>query len=161
MGQDVIILVIAWILTIVGLIIFIPKNKIREAIVIFLFKQLITWIIGLIVAELRLIEYPVREFSYASQASFSFEYFIYPAICVIFNLHYPENKKPLRQFMYYFSYCSAITIVEVLCERYTNIIKYINWEWYVTWISLFITFYMSRKFYLWFFKLNKNKRGST
>lgn len=161
MGTDAFILVIGWIATTVGLIIFVPKDKIREAIMIFLFKQMITWVIGLAVAELKLLEYPVREFSYATRASFGFEYFIYPAISVIFNLHYPAGKKPFRQFMHYASYCSAITVLEVICERYTNIIRYIHWEWYVTWISLFITFYISRKFYLWFFKLNKNKNGST
>ncbi len=155
MGYEAIILVIAWIITSIGLIIFVPKIKIREAIVIFLFKQLITWVVGLLVAELGLIIYPIRSFAYATQASFDFEYFIYPAICVIFNLHYPVGTKPLRQLIHYFSYCSAITIIEVIIERNTDIIDYVHWEWYVTWITLFITFWVSRKFYLWFFKLNK------
>ena len=155
MGLDAAILAFAWLLTIGMLFIFIPRDKIREALVIFLFKQLITWIIGLLVVELGLIEYPVRSFANASWTSFDFEYFIYPAICVVFNLHYPVGKKPLKQLMHYVNYCSAITFVEVLIERYTDIIEYIHWEWYVTWITLFITFYVSRRFYLWFFKLTK------
>lgn len=135
------------------LILFIPKNKFREAQVIFFFKQLMTWVLGLTVAQLRLIEYPVREFAYASKVSFSFEYFIYPAICVVFNLHYPEGKSLIRQFMHFFYFCTVMTIIEVICERYTNILKYIHWTWYATWITLFITFYLSRKYYLWFYKL--------
>lgn len=158
MGFETIILVTAWVITTIVLIIFVPKTKIREAMVIFLFKQLITWIVGLLVVELGLIIYPVKSFTNASQTSFDFEFFIYPAICVVFNLHYPEGKKPLIQLMHYISYCSAITVVEVLIERYTDIIEYIHWEWYVTWITLFITFYASRKFYIWFFKLGKKSK---
>ncbi|WP_345788342.1 CBO0543 family protein [Desulfosporosinus orientis] len=62
---------------------FIPKDKIRKALIAFLFKQVITWAVGLGVVELRLIEYPVRLFPYANRTSFSFEYFIYPSICAI------------------------------------------------------------------------------
>lgn len=160
MNTDLLILVFAWIITIIILILFIPKNKLREAQLVFLFKHVITWVIGLLVVELRLIEYPVRLFSYANRTSFSFEFFIYPSICAVFNIHYPNKKGIFKQFIYYFNFCSAMTIIEVLCERYTNIINYIHWTWYVTWITLFITFYLSRKFYLWYFKL-KDKTAQT
>lgn len=151
MSIEIIILVLAWILSIIMLILYVPKNKIREAQVIFLFKQVMTWLLGLTVAQFKLIEYPVRAFEYATRTSFSFEYFIYPSICVVFNLHYPEGKGSLKQSIYYFNYCSIITIIEVLCEKYTNIIKYTNWTWYITWISFFLTFYASRRYYIWFF----------
>ncbi len=155
MSIDVMILVIAWALTIIMLVLFTPKAKIREALVIFMFKQFMTWLLGLVVSQYRLIEYPVREFAYATKTSFSFEYFIYPAICVVFNLHYPEKKTPIRQFMYFAYFCTVMTGIEVLCEKYTNIINYIHWGWYATWISLFITFFISRKYYVWFFSKNK------
>ncbi len=154
MSAEVIILVMAWILTIIMLFILVPKAQLREAQVIFFFKQLITCFIGLLVAQYGLIEYPVREFSRATKASFSFEFFVYPSICVIFNLHYPVAKTPIRQFMHYFYYCTAITVFEVFCEKYTMVIQYIHWTWYITWITLFITFYISRKYYVWFFKLD-------
>jgi len=155
MRIEAVILIIAWLITIIGLIIFVPKNKIREAFVIFLFKQVITWIFGLLVVELGLIVYPVRSFAHATWTNFDFEYMIYPATCVIFNLYYPVGKKGFRQFMHYVIYCSAITIIEIFIERYTDILDYIHWNWFVTWITLFITFYISRKFYLWFFKIYK------
>jgi hypothetical protein len=41
-----------------GILLFIPKNKIRLAVVAFLFKQEITFLLGLMVVELGLIEYP-------------------------------------------------------------------------------------------------------
>lgn len=143
----------AWFLTIIMLLYFVPKNKIREAWLIFLFKQFITWVTGLVVVQYRLIEYPVRLFSYANRASFTFEFFIYPSMCVIFNLHYPASKSQIRQFFYYVYFCTAITGLEVVLERYTELLKYIRWHWSITWITLLITFYMSRVFYLWFFQL--------
>lgn len=131
---------------------FVPRYKIREANQIFLFKQFLTWILGLAVAEYKLIEYPVRFFAYATRASFTFEYLVYPAICVLFNLHYPERKSPANQLLYYVIYSSAIAITEAVLERYTNVIVYINWHWYYTWISIFATFFISRLYYRWFFK---------
>jgi hypothetical protein len=155
MNRDYMFIIIGWVVTIGLLLKFIPKNKIREAHVAFFFKQLLTWLLGLLVVELRLIEYPVRLFSYANKTSFTFEYFIYPSLCAIFNVHYPEKKSAFGQFMYFFYYCTTITILEIYVEKYTNILKYIHWNWYITWITLFITFYATRKYYVWFFKLNR------
>jgi hypothetical protein len=154
--KETVILSLAWILTASMLIIYIPRDKIREAQVIFFFKQTMTWIIGLLVVELRLIEYPVEIFKYATKASFTFEYFIYPSLCAVFNLHYPNGKSLTRKLLYYSYYCTGMTVVEVLCERYTNIIKYIHWSWYITWITLLFTFYTSRKYYVWFFRLKSS-----
>lgn len=155
MSVDYILIAVQWAIMIVLLILFIPKHKIREAQVAFLFKQFVTWVLGLLVVELRLIEYPVRLFPYANKTSFTFEYFIYPSICAIFNVHYPENKGHFGQFVYYFIYCTTLTGVEVIAEKYTNILKYIHWNWFITWISLFVTFYITRRYYIWFFKLGK------
>src|SRR5690554_1168980 len=74
-----IILALVWIITILGLIRLTPRNQIRDAHVIFLFKQVLTWIFGLLVVQFHLIEYPVRMLHKATMTSFSFEYFIYPA----------------------------------------------------------------------------------
>lgn len=136
------------------LVIFVPKNKIREAIVILMFKQAMTWILGLAAVQLAWLEYPDRLlFSDATQTSFTFEYIVFPAICVFFVLYYPKNYGWAGRFMYYVVYCSAITIVEVLIEHYTTAINYNEeWHWYTTWLSVFVTFYISWKFYLWFFK---------
>lgn len=153
MNRDYIFEIIGWIITIGLLFKFIPKNKIRQALVAFHFKQVITWILGLTVVQYKLIEYPVRLFPYANKSSFTFEYFIYPSLCAMFNVNYPQEKKAFGQFMYYCYYCTAITIVELYVEKYTNILKYIHWTWYITWITLFITFYCTRTYFVWFFKL--------
>ena len=154
MNINYILIAIEWIVTIGLLVKFIPKNKIRLALVAFHCKQLITWVMGLSVAQLKLIEYPVRLFPYANKASFTFEFFAYPSFCAIFNVNYPEKKSAFGQFMYYFYYCTTLTVIEVIVERYTDTLKYIHWTWYITWITLFITFYLSRIYCVWFFKQN-------
>lgn len=154
MTKEIIISIVEVILTIAVLIRFIPKNKIREAQVAYLFKLVLTWLLGLIVAEYKLIEYPFRLFAYANKASFLFEFFFYPAMCSVFIVNYPEKKSSFIQFMYYFSWCTVITIIEVIQERYTDILTYKHWTWYVTWITLYMTFYLSKKYNNWFFRKN-------
>ena len=157
MQIEIIIQIAALVITALLFMVLIPKNKIRQAHVAFLFKQVLTWIFGLMVAEFRLIEYPVRLFAHATRASFTFEYFVYPGICAFFNIFYPEDKNFFRQLVHYIIYCSGITIFEVILLSYTDIIKYTNWTWYWTWITLFVTFYISRKYYVWFFSTDDKK----
>jgi len=138
---------------ILALLIWIPRKNIRHSIVIFFFKQFMTWILGLVVVELGLITYPVREFEKASHTSFSFEYFIYPAICVLFNLYYPREKSLPHRIGWFLLFPTWMTALEVMIEHYTQLINYIHWAWYWTWLSLFITFVFSFLFYHWFFKI--------
>ena len=148
-----IILMTTIIIIIASLVLFIPKEKVRDACLIFLFKESITWIIGLYVVQKGWIEYPIRlVFEKATSTSFVFEFLVYPAICVFFNLNYPQKSTPFVKVMYYCLIVSAITAFEAFLESHTLLIKYTGWTWYWTWLTLFATFYASRKFYLWFFK---------
>ncbi len=151
MKWDSFLLIFVWILGI-ALIFVIPKDKKRIAIVVFLFKQFITLLLGLIVVEFNLLSYPVRFFSEVNRASFTYEYFIYPVCCSVFNVYYPNTRSYLFKLGYYAAFCTVLTIPEVMIEHHTNLIKYIHWNWYWTWSSLFITFFLSRLFCKWFFK---------
>ncbi|MBM7867155.1 hypothetical protein GTO89_10310 [Heliobacterium gestii] len=140
----------AWIVMAIALIYYVPKEKFRDSILIFFFKQLLTWFSGILVVQWNLIVYPVRLFASAVNTSFTFEFFVYPGICVLFNLYFPEHRSLLRKAIHYVIYTSGITVFEVVLENYTNLIKYIHWSWYWTWITLFLTFMASRYFYRWF-----------
>ncbi|MFD1040659.1 CBO0543 family protein [Virgibacillus byunsanensis] len=144
------ILIFAWILT-ACLLFIIPKDRKRIAIVAFLFKQAITLLFGLAVVEYNLISYPIRFFSDVNRASFTFEYFAYPTICGIFVSFYPYYRTRLYKLGYYASFCTVLTIPELLLEKYTDVIEYLHWSWYWTWITLFITLMLSRRFCVWFF----------
>ncbi|WP_347551228.1 CBO0543 family protein [Pseudalkalibacillus hwajinpoensis] len=152
MSKDKCILYFIWIVTGVLLYKFIPRNKLRQGILVMFSKQCISWFFGLLVVEKGLIKYPVRLFKKSNKMSFTFEYFIYPAFCAIFNLNYPENRNKFIKFVYYLFHVGLITCGEVLAERYTNIIKYVKWKWYWSFLTLGMTNYLSRLFYKWFFK---------
>ncbi|MBU9711366.1 CBO0543 family protein [Evansella tamaricis] len=152
MSKDKRILIFFWILAIGLLFRYVPRNKIRHGALSFLYKQIITWLFGLIVVEKGLIKYPVREFKKAYKGSFSFEYFLYPSLCVIFNLYYPEKRSKLFKFLYINIHAGALTLCEVLIEKYTNLIKYVKWKWYWSYLTMGVTYYTSRLFYRWFFQ---------
>jgi hypothetical protein len=135
------------------LIKFVPKDKIRHALVPFLSKQVITWLFGLLVVEKNLIEYPYRPFFKKTyKASFCFEYFFYPLVSTLFNLYYPEKRNILIKTLYYFIHTSLITWLEVLIVTYTKLIRYKKWNWYWSFITIGFSNYLSRVFYKWFFK---------
>ena len=55
MNRERAIIITEWIIMIIMLIKFIPRSRVREAHVAFLFKQLLTWLLGLAVVEFGLI----------------------------------------------------------------------------------------------------------
>ena len=143
----------AIIMTMVLLIKFVPRQKIREAQVSFLFQQAITWFFGLLVVEKKLIKYPYRRyFKRAVKSSFLFEYFICPAISALHNLYYPEKKSVLRRLLYTCSYSGLITFLEFFIEKYTDLITYRKWSWYWSFLSLSSVFYLSWLYSRWYFK---------
>ncbi|MFC0414545.1 CBO0543 family protein [Cytobacillus solani] len=136
-----------------GILFFIPKNKIRLAIVAFLFKQIITFLICLVVVELGLLEYPIRLFSSINRTSFTYEYYAFPVTCAIFTVWYPHDRRTFIKLGYYIAFTSILTLGEVIIEKNTDLIKYIHWEWYISWITICLSFYLTRSFCVWFFAL--------
>lgn len=135
-----------------GILFFIPKKKRRLAIVAFSVTQINTFLVGVVVVELGLLKYPVRLFASINRTSFTFEYYAFPAVCAAFNVWYPNDRSTLAKLGYYAGFTTVLIIGEVIIEKYTELIKYIHWEWYISWISIFLSFYISRLFCVWFFK---------
>ncbi|MDN3019164.1 hypothetical protein PH210_23610 [Paenibacillus sp. BSR1-1] len=144
-------LFVVWLITL-GLVFIIPKRKRRIAIVAFLFTQVITWILGLVVVEYGLIAYPVRDLPTINYTSLTFEFLSFTVLCGVVNAYYPHARSKMMKFLYFASFCTILTILEVIIEKYTDLIEYLHWSWYLTWISLFISFMLSRWFCVWFFK---------
>lgn len=119
--------------------------------VAFLFKQLITFLIGLMVVELGLLEFSVREFASINRTSFTFEYYAFTVVCAAFNVWYPIGRSIPIQFAYYAGYSSVLTSIEVIIEKYTDLIEYIHCDWYIAWITMCLLFLISRLFCVWFF----------
>lgn len=149
---DITILIVSWIIAIVLFYFLVAASKLREAILGFLSMQVLTWPLGYLVVELNLIRYPVRVFETATQSSFTFEFFVFPIVSALYNLYYPRDSK-VAGFLYTAIIVSVLTGAEVILEKFTDTIEYINWEWYYSWISMFIVLYISYGIWKWF--LNK------
>lgn len=148
---------LSWIVMSLLLIKFVPRNKIREAHVAFLFKQVITWLMGLFIVENGCIKYPVRTFfKKSTKSSFTFEYFVFPALNVLFNIYYPEKRNSYLKAAYYATHTLLITILEWIALKYTKLIRYKKWRLDYTFISIWISYYISRLYQKWFFKDNFN-----
>ncbi|MFH5181337.1 CBO0543 family protein [Paenibacillus sp. TAB 01] len=157
--METLILYTVWIITAILLVIFINRKTLIRAQVSFLFMQVPSWLFGALVVQGRLIEYPVGFLSIAYRASFTFEFFVFPAISSIFNVHFPKEKPWFVKTIYVFSFPTVITIIEVFLEKYTELIKYLNWTWYLSFITVTITLLISYCYYLWFFEKIKKIYG--
>ena len=147
----------SWIIVTILLIKFIPRDKIREAHTSFFFKQFITWLFGLLVVEKKFISYPNRMFfKHANKTSFTFEYFVYPGLCTLFNLYYPLERSNIIKILYYLLHTSIITVFEALAVKYTNLINYKKWTWYYSFITVWLTYYLSHNYHKWYFKRHEN-----
>jgi hypothetical protein len=139
-----------WVISFVLLFIFIPKNKVRDAWVSFLFMQFPAWILGLVVVQLGLIEYPSRFFARAVSTSFTFEFLAFPAVSAIYNVYYPLKKALWKKIFYIIIFPTVLVITELIIKDYTDLIKYIHWTWSLSWISITLTLLVSYWFYKWF-----------
>ncbi|WP_227937219.1 CBO0543 family protein [Alkalihalobacillus deserti] len=151
MSKDKFSLLLLWLIMAGVLFKCIPQNKTRHGILAFFYMQTLTWFWGLVVTEKGLIKYPVRFFKQSNKSSFSFEYFIFPAMCSIFNIFYPKGKNKFFKLLYYILHSGIITAIEVMMERFTNLIEYKKWKWYWSFLTIGISYYSSRLFYRWFF----------
>lgn len=135
--------IVAWLIAIILFYLLIPKSKKREALLSIFVMQMFTWPLGFIVADLKLISYPVRFFEYATTASFTFEYFVFPVVSALFNQYYPKNSSYIKVFIYTSVIVSIITIGEFILEAYTDNIHYIHWDWYWSWLSMFVLLHIA------------------
>lgn len=148
-----------WSITIFSLILL-PKKRLHEASIVAMFQQFVTWSLGLLVAELNLIQYPVREFASVNKTSFTFEFLVYPVLSAFYVLYYPVGRSRWKQFLYTSIIITVSIISEVIFEKYTDLITYIHWKWYVSLVSVYATLELVRIFHRWFFKVESPKKKS-
>lgn len=123
----------------------------RDWVVVFLYKSLLDSLWGTAAVTLNLLEYPFRQLPQFYKTSLLFEYWIFPILCLLYNQ--VTRKLGFRLILVYAILFSAVmTAIEYPLELYTELIKYHKWSWYMTFITLAVTFLSSRifiAFYSW------------
>lgn len=159
MKRDFIILIGLILITIALLLIFVNKKNVRKAFYVVLVVQLATWSIGLmIIANLGLVEYPVRLFPKAADNSFLHGFIIYPSIYAIYYVQYPKHAKFIWRSLYTILIAGIPALIEFLENKYTNLIHYIAWNSYYTYALSLLLFILMKKYLDWFFE-NIAKQG--
>lgn len=146
------ILISVWIICFVS-VWFIRRENRAKASFIFLLTQCLTWITGLIVVEMGWIEYPIRALAKANSTSLTFEYLMLPLTTTFFTLYFPNDSRLSKKINFYIAFASAMTGLEVLFEKYTQLVKYHSWTWYWTWVTVMLTFYTMKCVYKWFYNI--------
>lgn len=117
----------------------------RDWIVVFLYKCLLDSVWGSAVVNIKLLEYPYRLFPRYYDTSILFDWWVFPILCVLYNQ--VTRERGLWPIFYYAVLFSVgMTAIEYPLEKYTQLIKYINWSWFTTFYTLTITFLSSRAF---------------
>jgi hypothetical protein len=151
--------IILWSMFIIGMVLLIfslRKPLIKDTILVFIMKAYFSSFIGVIVVEEKMVEYPVRFLSKYFDASILFEYFLYPIMCVYFyqTTYHSSYAGIVLQCALY---TAALTIIEVLCEKYTDLITYHTWTWMHSFISIFLLSLSVRIIVLLLNKIEKSR----
>jgi len=131
---------ILWGLLIVGvalLIFSLRKPQIKDWINIFLLTAYFSIFISVLVVSNEMLEYPVRFLAKQFDTSILYEFLLFPVVCIYFYQS-TYNSGYVNIILQGALYTSALTIIEVLFERYTDLIEYHTWTWKFTFISTFV-----------------------
>ena len=122
------------------------REKLKDWVLIFFLKGYISSFLDQIIVKKKRISYPVRFMSKYFDSSLLFDYLLFPLLCVFYNR--TSEKSNLHSiFLQSFIYSTPMTVLEVLLEKKTNLIRYKkSWNWLITYFTLVSTFLFVRGF---------------
>ena len=122
------------------------REKLKDWLLIFFLKGYISSFLDQIIVKKKRISYPVRFMSKYFDSSLLFDYLLFPLLCVFYNR--TSEKSNLHSiFLQSFIYTTPMTVLEVILEKKTNLIRYKkNWNWLITYSTLVVTFLFVRGF---------------
>ena len=122
------------------------REKLKDWLLIFFLKGYISSFLDQIIVKKKQVAYPVRFMSKYFDSSILFDYLLFPLLCVFYNR--TSEKSNLHSiFLQSFIYSTPMTVLEVILEKKTNLIRYKkNWNWLITYFTLVITFLFVRGF---------------
>ncbi|MFP7484354.1 CBO0543 family protein [Priestia filamentosa] len=149
MKKEVVILAISWLLVIILYIGKVPRDVKGKAHISFLFAQTLSWIYIFYSVYFKRIEFPFREFPYATKLSFSLHYMIYPAFAMFFELTYPKSKSVARIILHYVLFAGMIELYAFLIGHYTELAKPLKWG-YLNIMIYAVLLLITHHFVSWF-----------
>ncbi len=146
-------------------IFYIPKDKYRVALVSLLVYQTITWSTSLVLVQLGLYSFPIREFPRATQGSFLHLFVFYPALYAWFILLFPDGATLIKRISHYLIFVSVLVWFEYYMVAYTNLKRFHKYPMSVhlviTYIRFLLYFYVCRRYILWMAKKTHLAAGAS
>jgi len=130
---------ILWLLAAIGIGLLLFSFRLlpaRDVWVSFLLNAYASSFFGSIVAGAGLLEYPIRFFAAYTDNSVMFEYLLYPVVSV-YVYATSRCSRGLVLMAQCAGYAAALTGLEVIFERYTDLIKYHRWTWEYSFVTMF------------------------
>ena len=155
------ILTAAWLISFTIFIFLVPRNRVKEACILFLSAQVITWPAGLLLVELDFMTNPVREFPVATRSNFTFNYLFYPVISMLANLYYPLHASKWKQAAYQLVAVGGLSGLMQLVRLYTQLIDHPKFNWLLSFLIMFLAFNVTRKYAAWYFRGLKRSGGGS
>ncbi|TEB05292.1 hypothetical protein Psch_02333 [Pelotomaculum schinkii] len=144
-STEFIISVISALIGLLLLVFAVDWRYFRDWVVVFLYKSVLDGLWGAAVVNLHLLEYPFRQLPLLYKVSLLFDFWVFPILCILYNQ--VTRERGFRHILVYaILFSVGITVIEYPLELYTELIKYHKWSWYITFITLTVTFLSSRAF---------------
>lgn len=152
MRLEIWIWIVAWVSMPIALCVLIPRAKVHQAHIVFLFAQFLTWSIDILNVQINLVQFPYREFEYATQTSFTMHYLFYPAIFVFFALFEPERRSWPVRVGYYLLWTFGVTLFIYGLHWTTDLVRIIETNFLLRFTISLILLLLTRFFYVWYRK---------
>ncbi|MBM7602572.1 putative membrane protein [Metabacillus crassostreae] len=107
-------------------LLYIPREKLRLAIVSFLVFHAFTWAGCIILVQTGSIEYPVRIFTYSTKVGFTQNFLFIPMVFTWFILIFPINSSFTKKVLHYFIFISIIVWFIYFISIYTNLQEFLK-----------------------------------
>lgn len=118
------------------------KPPIKDWLLAFFITGYFALILGVTVVESGMLSYPVTIFPYFDSSPL-FELVLFPVLSLHYyqtTYHYSFKGYLMKGFLY----TTILTVIEFFLEKYTELIHYISWKWYYTFISVYVFFVLIR-----------------
>ncbi|MDF2934729.1 MAG: hypothetical protein K0Q90_102 [Paenibacillaceae bacterium] len=151
MTRERLILIAGWIIVTAAALLLLNRTNWRRFAAGYLMAQNVTWLNVLIHCRLGMFTYPVREFPKATDAGFTLQYLVYPAVCgfcILFEPSGPFWKKGL----YTLAWPTAVVIFRIILMRYTRLIAAYHYNLLLDWSTVVVLFLISIGVTKWIFR---------
>ncbi|WP_163528802.1 CBO0543 family protein [Halobacillus ihumii] len=132
--------IILWLLLIIGVILLIfimTKLPFMEFLFGYLLTSYFAIVIGVLVVEEKMIDYPDKFLQNHFDSSLLFEYLLFPVVCLFFyRTSYHSSR--IGILLQAALYTAALTAMELTIERYTSLVEYSTWTGIHTFFSVLI-----------------------